>query len=102
MSSPSIATERHFDPDEMALRGRIGALVTQSRHDVRELTAPARAAFLSRFEKEVDPDGVLDAAERGRRADCAKRAHFVRLALLSAKARRKDCAPASPRSESAA
>ena len=89
MSSPSITTDRRFDPKEMALRGRIGAHVTHSRHEPRELTAPARAAFLTTFEKQVDPDGVLSLDERRRRADHAKKAHFARLAHLSAKARRK-------------
>jgi hypothetical protein len=49
--------------------------------------APARAAFLDRFEREVDPAGVLDPAERARRAEHAKKAHFLRLALKSAQVR---------------
>jgi hypothetical protein len=52
-------------------------------------TAPARAAFNERWARQVDPDGVLDPQERERRAEHAKRAHFTRLALKSAKARRK-------------
>ena len=91
-----------FDPEEMALRGRIGAFTTHARHDSREITAPAREAFLSKFEKEVDPDSVLDAEERSRRADYARRAHFARLARLSAVARRRDPAPASHRHSNAA
>jgi len=71
----------------MALRGRIGAYSLHSRRDPRETTAPARAAFLSRFEREVDPDGVLPEAERLRRAESARKAHFARLALKSARAR---------------
>jgi hypothetical protein len=70
-----------------AIRGRLGALALHSRYDSRQITAPARAAFLSRFEREVDPDGVLDPAERARRAEHAKRLYFTRLALKSAKAR---------------
>jgi hypothetical protein len=50
-------------------------------------TAPARAAFLGRFEREVDPDGVLDARQRARRAEHARKAYFLRLALASAHAR---------------
>ena len=50
-------------------------------------TAPARAAFLSRFERDVDPDGVLDPRERARRAEHARKAYFLRLALASAHAR---------------
>lgn len=52
-------------------------------------TAPGRAAFESRFEREVDPDGILDPAERARRAESAKAAYFARLALQSAQSRRR-------------
>lgn len=50
-------------------------------------TAPARTAFLSRFEREVDPDGKLDPEERARRAAHAKKAFFIKLALASSRAR---------------
>lgn len=52
-------------------------------------TALARKVFLSRFEREVDPDGVLEPQERARRAEHAKKAYFTRLALASSKARAK-------------
>jgi hypothetical protein len=39
------------------------------------------------FEREVDPDGVLDPRERARRAEHARKAYFLRLALSSAHAR---------------
>ena len=45
--------------------------------------------FLDSFEKQVDPDGTLEPAERARRAESARKAHFARLALKSAQARRK-------------
>ena len=45
--------------------------------------------MLDRFEREVDPDGVLSPEERARRAGHARKAYFTRLALQSAKARRK-------------
>ncbi|MCB1006990.1 MAG: hypothetical protein KDB35_22595 [Acidimicrobiales bacterium] len=51
-------------------------------------TAKARSAFLDRFEREVDPDGVLAPAERARRAHHARKAYFTRLAFKSAQARR--------------
>ncbi|MFE6406539.1 hypothetical protein ACFVOR_06345 [Streptomyces sp. NPDC057837] len=50
-------------------------------------TAPARKAFLDRFEDAVDPDGTLTAEERTRRAEHARKAYFKRLALASARAR---------------
>jgi hypothetical protein len=81
--------ERPIDLAEMALRGSIGAFVTHSRHDARETTRAARAAFLARFERLVDPDGVLPEGERRRRAESARRAHFARLALKSARSRAK-------------
>jgi hypothetical protein len=73
----------------MALRGRLGAYITHSRHDVRETTRAARAAFATRFEDQVDPDRVLPEGERLRRAESARKAHFARLALASARARAK-------------
>jgi hypothetical protein len=48
----------------------------------------ARAVFLARFERQVDPEGLLPSAERQRRAEQLRSAHFARLALASAKARR--------------
>ncbi|MDE3205152.1 MAG: hypothetical protein KGQ66_13155 [Acidobacteriota bacterium] len=50
-------------------------------------TAAARQAFRDRFEREVDPEGVLSPAERSRRAEHARRAYYRRLAAASAKAR---------------
>lgn len=58
-----------------------------ARHDPREVTAAGRKAFDARFEREVDPDGVLDPKERARRAEMARKAYFTRLALKSAQAR---------------
>jgi hypothetical protein len=52
-------------------------------------TANARAKFIDKFEREVDPDFVLPPEERHRRAEAAKKAYYANLAYLSAKARRK-------------
>src|SRR3954454_13074957 len=51
-------------------------------------TEPARRGLRARFEREADPAGVLDVAERARRADALFGAHMLRLARASAKARR--------------
>ncbi len=56
--------------------------------DRRTETAPARAGVDARFERQVDPDGVLDPEERMIRAEMAKKAHMRRLAIKSAQARR--------------
>ena len=69
--------------------GRIGAHTKWANTpDRAAATAPARAGFLARFEREVDPDGVLTPDERARRAEHARKAYFARLALKSAEARR--------------
>lgn len=77
-----------LSPSERTLRSRIAAHERWSRQDPVAGTAKAREAFLDRFEREVDPDGVLSPAERARRAGHARSAYFARLALASAKARR--------------
>ncbi len=76
-----------LSPGERRLRARLAAHSVHSRG--RTNTAPARAAFNDRFEREVDPDGVLPEPERKRRAEHARKAYFTRLALASSKARRK-------------
>ena len=76
-------------PADRILRARLGALTLHSRYDSRELTAPARKAFMARFEAEVDPDGELPEPERHRRAELAKKAYFVGLALKSSRKRTK-------------
>ena len=69
--------------------GRLGAYTLHATHDSTEITAAARRTFLERFEKEVDPEGLLSPDERQRRALMARRAYFTRLAMRSAKVRRK-------------
>src|SRR5829696_9025434 len=73
---------------ERSLRARLAAYALHAQRDPRETTANGRAAFLARFDREVDPEGLLEPEERRRRAEQARRAYFTRLALASAKARR--------------
>lgn len=74
---------------ERILAARIGAHALHAQYDSRELTANARAAWFARFLTEVDPDHALPDPERLRRAEHRMREHMTRLALRSAKARRK-------------
>ena len=76
-------------PEQRSLRARIAAHEKWAHTDPVAGTANARQAFLARFEAQVDPDGVLPEPERRRRAEHARKAHFARLALASARARRK-------------
>ena len=72
---------------ERAAWGRVGGLTAQARHGGQAMTAPARAGFRTKWERAVDPEGVLDPRERAARADRAQRAHMLRLAIASAAAR---------------
>ncbi len=74
---------------ERVLLGRLGAYTMLSRNDPFEVTRAARKAFVSKFEREVDPEGVLPIEERRRRAEMARKAHYTWLALASARARRE-------------
>ena len=72
------------------LIGSIGGHISWSRTaDRTARTQAARDTFTARFEREVDPEGVLDPAERMRRAENARKAYFARLALKSAESRRR-------------
>jgi hypothetical protein len=73
--------------DLRSLAAKVAAHSLHAQRDARVTTAPARAAFLASFEHQVDPDGLLSPTERARRAVQARKAHFARLALASAKAR---------------
>jgi hypothetical protein len=59
-----------------------------SREDPTEQGILMRAGLEAKFLREVDPDQQLPEAERLRRAECARRAFYQRLALASVKARR--------------
>lgn len=69
-----------------AAAGRIGAHSRWAKEpDRTAATAPARRGFRARFEREVDPDGVLPPAELARRTDHAISAHMCRLAMARAR-----------------
>jgi hypothetical protein len=77
------------------LRARMAAYTSWANtQDRAARTAPARAAADARFERQVDPDGLLSPDVRRAMADAARRAYYARLALRSAEARKKgDKAP---------
>lgn len=74
---------------DQSLQARLAAHESWAKTDDRSArTAPARRAFEARFEREVDPDGVLPAPVRAERAASARKAYFARLTLQSIAARR--------------
>ncbi len=75
-------------------RARLAAHSMHATHDSRKVSQPARDRFMGRFERNVREAAAakgekLTEAEVARRAEHAKKAYFARLALKSAKARRK-------------
>jgi hypothetical protein len=79
-----------LDPAERKLRAQLGAHESWARtHDRPARTAPARDALRSRFEREVDPDGVLSPEQRAELARHKELAHMCRMTLAAAIARRK-------------
>jgi hypothetical protein len=78
-----------LSPAERILRARLAAHSLHAQVNSRDHTAPARRAFMDRFEDQVDPNRVLPNAERQRRAEQAKKAYFTRLALKAVQARRR-------------
>lgn len=74
-------------PAQRSIRARIAAETVHARGLTN--TRNATAAFAARFEREVDPEGVLDPAERAKRAGHARRAYMLGLALKASQARRR-------------
>lgn len=75
---------------ERKMSSRIGGLMSwANEQDPTGRAQRMQEGLLARFEREADPDGKLDPAERRRRAELLRKAHMTRLALKSAKARRK-------------
>lgn len=87
MSDPDPPFRRHWEdhPESAADAARRSWANTTDR---TARTAPARAAQERQFLDEVDPDRILPADERIRRADLAKREYFRALSRLSARRRR--------------
>ena len=77
---------------DYVLLGRIGAYKMHSLYDARETTKAARAAFNARFDDEVDPERILDPADRAARAASARKAYMLRMSMKSAKLRRERAA----------
>lgn len=76
-----------LSPTERTLRARAAAHALHAQGGTS--TKAGTAAFLARFEHQVDPDGVLAPDVRARRAEHALKAHMSTLALRASRARRQ-------------
>lgn len=75
-------------PSERSLRARAAAHALHAQGGTS--TKAGTAAFLGRFERQVDPEGVLEPAERSRRAGHALKAHMSLLALRASRVRSRN------------
>lgn len=91
VSDPERSTRpSSLTPAQRERRARIAAHQSWARTADRTMrTQPGTQAFLRRFEREVDPDGVLPEDERRNRARHARTAYMLRLAERSAAVRRR-------------
>lgn len=82
--------DRSLTPEQRILRARMAAHQSWANTpDRKARTARAREAALTRFEREVDPDGMLDPVERAKRAESAQKAYMTRLSYKASVARRR-------------
>lgn len=76
------------------LSGRIGGLRVHALHDSNAIAARARTGLDAKFVQEIQEAAarngeLLSPAELDRRAGYARKAHFARLSMLSAQARKR-------------
>ena len=71
-------------PEQRTMRARCAAHAMHAQGKTN--TKPATDASAARFEREVDPDGVLPPDERARRVEHARKAYMVGLAFRASKA----------------
>jgi hypothetical protein len=77
-------------PEQRRLRARAAAHALHAQGGTS--TAAGTAAFLARFDRQVDPDGLLPMEERARRAEHARKAYMSGLALKASRARSRKVA----------
>ena len=77
-------------PAQRAMRARLAGSTSWANTTDREARMkPVQEGRQRRWEKMVDPDGVLPTEERVKRAKAAETAHMTRMALRSSLARQK-------------
>ncbi len=84
--------EENLTAQMHSLRASVAALtrVSQPGYDGREATRAAREASWRKYEKQVDPEGVLSEEERTKRAKSAWSADMARSRLKAVQTRRSN------------
>lgn len=87
----------HSDPKRRSQIASLAAHTSWARTPVRaERMAPANRAREKKWEKQVDPEGVLSPADRARAAASARAAYYRRLSMAGVEARRARAAARRP------
>jgi hypothetical protein len=81
-------SKNRLSPAERVLRAKHASHVRWKNTPSAEASEQARERDTTRFEKEVDPEGILEPRERARRAEHARSAYYTKLAYASLRARR--------------
>jgi hypothetical protein len=85
-----MADAKTLTRSERKLRAQAAAHASwAATPDRTSRTSRGRAAFMARFEDEVDPERTMTPTARAQAAESAREAHFSRMAYRSARARRK-------------
>lgn len=88
-----MSRQVNLTPAQRSLRSRLAAYKSwEHTANPAARTAPARQAAMARFERQVDPQGLLPIDERTRRATAAMKAYFTGLALRSSRSRARRAA----------
>ena len=75
---------------EVRLRAQIASNHRWAQTENRSAaTLPARLALEAKWEREADPNNELPPAERAKRAENLRKAHYAKMALRSVEARRR-------------
>ncbi len=82
-----------LSPAQRSLRARAAAHALHALGGTS--TRAGTTAFLERFDRQVDPDGLLSPDERARRAAHARKAYMTGLALKASRARSRR-SPSAP------
>jgi hypothetical protein len=87
-ASATVGAPTTLTPEQRTLRARAAAYTRWSREDTKPNAERGQAGLRAKFRRQIEADHPeLPAAELDRRAECAYRAHFTKLALASSKAR---------------
>ena len=85
-----LAAAKNLTPGQRSTRSRLAShrswALTQDR---TKRTLPGRQGLLRRFEDQVDPQRTLTPAERAKRVESARKAHYTAMAFKASQARRR-------------